>query len=179
MQHQPSRSTVLAHSQNFLKSSALVDRLLATSSIQPGELVLDLGAGTGTLTDRLVNWGCNVIAVEKELSLTSLLGKRFAQTRHVQILQCDVLHMPLPACNYKVFSNIPFDVTASIVSRLTRAKNAPEEAYLVMQRESAERFIGSPRCTLISALTFPWCLTQRLRTNSIDAILCQDRVWRW
>jgi 23S rRNA (adenine-N6)-dimethyltransferase len=133
-----------------------VDRLLAASTIQSGELVLDLGAGSGILTDRLASWGCHVIAVEKDPPLASYLRTRFAQIRHVQVLHCDVLQAPLPTCKYKVFSNIPFDATASIVSRLTRAKNAPDEAYLVMQRESAERFIGSPRCTLIAALTFPW-----------------------
>lgn len=156
MQHQTARPTVLAHSQNFLRSGALVDRLLAASTIQPGELVLDLGAGTGLLADRLASRGCKVIAVEKDASLTRSLRTRFAQSPQVQIVECDVLRMPLPACKYKVFSNIPFDVTASMVSRLTRAKNAPDEAYLVMQRESADRFVGSPRCTLVSALAFPW-----------------------
>jgi 23S rRNA (adenine-N6)-dimethyltransferase len=55
-----------------------------------------------------------------------------------------------------VFSNIPFDVTASIVSRLTRAEYAPDEAYLVMQQEAAERFLGFPHSTLVAVLTFPW-----------------------
>jgi 23S rRNA (adenine-N6)-dimethyltransferase len=156
VQHQRSRPTVLAHSQNFLRGSALADRLLAASTIQPGDLVLDLGAGTGIITDRLRNRGCSVIAVEKDPSLAPQLRRRFAQTPSVQVRQCDVLRVPLPACPYKVFSNIPFDVTASIVKRLTNANNAPDDAYLVMQRAAAERFLGVPRCTLVAALSFPW-----------------------
>jgi 23S rRNA (adenine-N6)-dimethyltransferase len=67
----------------------------------------------------------------------------------VQVRHCDLLEVPLPHCSYKVFSNIPFDVTASILNRLTRAENAPDEAYLVTQREAAERFLGVPRSTLL------------------------------
>ncbi len=101
MQHQSSRPTVVAHSQNFLTSSALVHRLLAASTIQPGALVLDLGAGRGIMTDRLANWGCKVIAVEKDARLASHLRTRFAQTPCVQVRQCDVLLVPLPHCPYR------------------------------------------------------------------------------
>src|ERR1051326_2263458 len=156
VQHQSSPFTDLTHSQNFLKSSARVDRLVAASTIRRGDLVLDLRAGTGTITDRLANWGCRVVAVENDPFLVRHLRTRFAQTPCVQVRQCDVVQVPLPRCPYKVFSNIPFDVTASTLSRLTRAKNVPDDAYLVMQREAAHRFLGSPRCTLVAALTFPW-----------------------
>jgi 23S rRNA (adenine-N6)-dimethyltransferase len=156
MQPQSRKSTVLADSQNFLKSSALVDRLLADSSIESGDLVLDLGAGTGVITDSLANHGCHVIAVEKDPSLASHLRNRFAQTPRVHVRQCDLMHVALPACRYKVFSNIPFDVTTDTVSRLIRANNPPDDTYLVVQQEAAERFVGVPRCTLVAALTFPW-----------------------
>jgi len=156
MQPQSRQSTVLANSQNFLKSGALVDRLLATSSIERGDLVLDLGAGTGVITDSLTKHGCRVIAVEQAPLLASHLRNRFAHIPHVQVLQCDLLHAPLPWCRYNVFSNIPFDITTSTVSRLTRASNPPDDAYVVVQQEAAERFVGVPRCTLVAALAFPW-----------------------
>ena len=156
MQPQPCQSTVLANSQNFLKSVALVDRLLAESSIEPGDLVLDLGAGTGLITDSLAKRGCRVIAVEKDPSLASHLRKRFAPTPTVRVFQCDLMHVPPPSCRYKVFSNIPFEVTTSTINRLIRAKNPPDDAYLVVQREAATRFLGVPRCTLVAALLFPW-----------------------
>src|SRR5690349_17367492 len=156
MQPQFRQSTLLAHSQNFLKSAALVDRLLAESSIEPEDLVLDLGAGTGIITDSLAKRGCRVIAVEKDPWLASHLRNRFAQTPTVQVRQCDLMHLPLPSCRYKVFSNIPFDVTTSTISRLIRAKNPPDDTYLVVQLEAAQRFLGVPRCTLVAVLMFPW-----------------------
>jgi 16S rRNA A1518/A1519 N6-dimethyltransferase RsmA/KsgA/DIM1 with predicted DNA glycosylase/AP lyase activity len=148
--------SVLSHSQNFLTSSALVDRLLAASTLEPGELVLDLGAGSGMLTDRLARWGCKVIAIEKDPRLASQLRSRFAETPHVHVRQCDLMHVALPSCGYKVFSNIPFDMTASIINRLARADHAADDVYLVVQREAAERFVGAQRCTLPAVLLFPW-----------------------
>src|SRR5689334_16299866 len=88
-----------------------------------------------------------VIAVEKDPLLASDLRERYAHAPH----GAGPSHS-----GYRVFANIPFDLTASIVNRLTRAANAPDDAYLVIQREAAERFAGSPRCTLLAALAFPW-----------------------
>jgi 23S rRNA (adenine-N6)-dimethyltransferase len=156
MQPHSRQSTTLTNSQNFLKSGALADRLLAKSSIEPRDVVLDLGAGTGVISQSLANHGCRVIAVEKDPSLASHLRNRFAHMPRVQIRQCDLTRMPLPTCTYKVFSNIPFDITTDAITRLIRAKNPPDDAYLVVQQEAAQRFVGAPRCTLVAALTFPW-----------------------
>lgn len=155
-QHHSSRPTVLAHTQNFLKSSALIDRLLALSAIGPGDLVLDLGAGTGIMSDRLAARGCQVIAVEMDRSLANYLRNRFAHAPLVQVRQGDALDVPLPSRAYKVFSNIPFAVTAPIVTRLTRAAHPPDDAYIVIQREAADRFVGFPRCTLVATMMYPW-----------------------
>jgi hypothetical protein len=67
-----------------------------------------------------------------------------------------MLTMPFPRRPYKVFANIPFNATAAIVHRLTQARHPPEDSYLVVQAEAAERFTGQPRGTLISTLLKPW-----------------------
>jgi 23S rRNA (adenine-N6)-dimethyltransferase len=144
------------HSQNFFRSPDLVDWLLDRSSIQRGDLVLDLGAGTGLIADRLARRGCRVLAVENDPTLTCYLDERFADITTVRVVHADTLEVQLPHQPYKVFSNIPFDASAAIVGRLTGAAWSPEDAYLVMQREAAERFIGQPRATLVSVLLAPW-----------------------
>lgn len=55
-----------------------------------------------------------------------------------------------------MFANIPFNATAAIVARVTAEPTAALDAYLVLQREAAERFIGEPRGTLAAALLHPW-----------------------
>ncbi|MBV8716854.1 MAG: rRNA adenine N(6)-methyltransferase family protein [Chloroflexi bacterium] len=151
----PSRN-VLAHTQNFLRSGALVDRLLDASSIHAGDLVLDLGAGLGAITRRLASRGCEVFAIEKDADLWERLQQTMVDVPNVRVLHADLVELRLPQRAYKVFSNIPFDVTADVVRRLTRGTCPPEDAYLVVQREAADRFIGQPRTTLPAVLLFPW-----------------------
>ena len=153
---QPVHSRSLSLSQNFLASRAVVDRLLTASSIGTGDLVLDLGAGSGIIAERLAHRGCDVVAVEKDPGLAHLLTVRFAHEPLVRVYRGDVREMTLPHRPYKVFANIPFDATAAIVDRLTHARCPPEDAYLVMQREAAMRFVGRPRGTLIATLLRPW-----------------------
>jgi len=74
----------------------------------------------------------------------------------VMIHQGDFLDYRLPKSPYKVVANIPFNITAALVGKLTAAENPPEDAYLMMQREAAEMFLGQPRESLRSILLKPW-----------------------
>lgn len=154
MQHV--RRSTPTHSQNTLTSGALVDRLVEASSITAGDLVYDLGAGKGAISSRLARRACEVMAIEMDATLAAHLRARFAETENVHVRECDALDLHLPDRPYKVFSNIPFDQTAEIVGRFTRAPFPPEDTYLVVQREAAARFIGQPRTTLAALLLYPW-----------------------
>jgi 23S rRNA (adenine-N6)-dimethyltransferase len=96
-----------------------LDRLLAASIIGTGDLVFDLGAGSGIISERLAHHGCDVVAVEKDPGLAQMLTVRFADEPLVRVYRGDVGEMALPHRRYKVFANIPFDATAAIVDRLT------------------------------------------------------------
>jgi 23S rRNA (adenine-N6)-dimethyltransferase len=142
--------------QNFLHKRALVDRLLNLAAIGPADLVLDLGAGRGLITERLAERCRRVIAVENDPGLAAGLRRRFASHSNVTIHEADLLRMRLPRQPYSVFANIPFDGTARLLGRLTSATYAPDASYLVVQREAAARIVGWPRETLFSLLRKPW-----------------------
>jgi 23S rRNA (adenine-N6)-dimethyltransferase len=170
---QPSSNRDLRHSQNCLHSNVLIDRLLDASSIRTGDLVMDLGAGTGIISHRLASRGCRVIAVETDPDLVTTLRRKFASNPEVRVCQTDILRMRLPREPYKVFANIPFDMTAHIFHHLTRAPLPPDDAYLVVQREAYQRFAGEPITTLVAVLLFPWFETslvhQFRRTDFVPA----------
>lgn len=146
----------VALSQNFLKSPGLARHLVERAGLAPTDTVLEIGPGRGALTRHLAERCHHLIAVEKDPVLAHRLSVKMRAIENVVIYAADVLDLPLPLTPYKVFANIPFNITSEIVTRLTRAANPPEEAYLVVQREAADRFIGRPRETLSSVLLKPW-----------------------
>ncbi len=145
-------------SQHFLRDGAIAASLVAHSSITPADRVIEIGPGTGRLTDVLARRCGELLAVELDPRLAGELGQRYERARHVEIRQGDFLELPLPASGYKVFSSLPFSRTTDVIRRLTGAPNAPEDAYLVLQAEAALRFAGAPYAaeTLQSLLLKPW-----------------------
>jgi 23S rRNA (adenine-N6)-dimethyltransferase len=97
-----------------------------------------------------------VMAIEKDHTLAHKLAREVGALGNVVLIAGDFLELPLPLTPFKVVANIPFNITAAIVARLTEAANPPESATLVLQREAAERFLGQPRQTLVSLLLWPW-----------------------
>ena len=146
----------LAHSQNFLTSTRLVDRLLSACSIGPEDVVYDIGAGRGMITECLAPRCRRVVAVERDPVLAAHLRHRFSGVPQVAVLGADVLSITLPRTPFKVFASIPFNITSAIITRLTTGAGQPEDSYLVVQKEAASRFIGQPGQTLAALLLRPW-----------------------
>lgn len=150
----PRRSVLYA--QNFLKRSCLVTSLLDKCDISACDTVYEIGPGRGIVTEQLARRSRRVVAIEKDPELANALQRSFAHIPNVTIHEGDFLHFRLPAKPYKVFANIPFNITSAIVTKLTSAPCPPEDAYLSMQVEAARKFLGQPRETLYAVLLKPW-----------------------
>lgn len=144
------------YSQNFLQDARLVASLLDKSHLTSDDVVYEIGPGKGIITEQLARRFKRVVAIEKDPRLSTFLRQKFAHCPNVTIHAGDFLDYPLPSKPYKVFANIPFNITTSIVSKFTTAAYPPEDAYLVMQKEAAEMFLGKPRESLRSLLLKPW-----------------------
>ncbi len=143
------------YAQNFLKSRSLVERLLDRCDIGPNDVVYEIGPGKGIITECLAQRCQRVVAIEKDPTLARALHFRYANRDNIQIHEGDFLNYPLPYRHYKVFANIPFNITSAIVTRLTTAPVPPNDTYLIMQKEAAQKFLGEPRESLYSLLLKP------------------------
>lgn len=131
----------MTFSQNFIKSSVLVKELLSVSSISSNDLVVEIGPGLGIITQELISIAKEVIAVEKDRNLFADLKNKFNQAKNLKILNQDFLNWTLPTKPYKIFSNIPFSITAEIIDKLLKSQNKPIEFYFIMQLEAAQKYI--------------------------------------
>lgn len=147
----------LKYSQNALRSFDLIEKLLDSSLIKPDDTVLEIGAGKGIITAGLAKHCKLVIAVEIDKDLVAQLRQKFGQLRNVKICEANFLAFPLPKGEYKIFSNIPFAITADIIRKITKIDTAPVISYLVVQKEAAQKFSGCPygKETLFSVLNKP------------------------
>jgi 23S rRNA (adenine-N6)-dimethyltransferase len=134
----------IKYSQNFLKSSNLVKSLIEKSSIKPDDIVYEIGAGLGAITTELAAHCKEVVAVEADNRLYEALKQRFRDVPNIKLVNGDFLVQPLPNEPYKVFSNIPFNITAAIIHKLVEAVNPPKDSYLFVQKEAAKKFVGKP-----------------------------------
>lgn len=145
----------IALAQNFLRSSSLVRTLLEESSVRAGDLVYEIGPGRGIITAELAQVARKVVAIEKDPDLAQGLRRKFAGVGNVQIIINDFLRYRISDREYKIFANIPYNLTADIVRKLLYTPLVPDEAYLIMQKQAAEKFSGFPSETQFSILAKP------------------------
>lgn len=166
--------------QNFFKDRKLVASIVANSSISKEDVVYEIGPGEGIITRELAKRAGKVMAIEMDATLAARLRNKFRASDNVEIQEGDFLRYKINERKYKIFSNIPFNVTAEVVKAILFGKNPPEEAYLVVQKEAAGKFTGNPTETEVSVLAKPWFTLEVLRefrrtdfepVPSIDVVL--------
>lgn len=114
-------------------------RLVADARIQPGDLVIDVGAGTGAITAPLVAAGAQVIAVELHPRRGAALREGFAG-QPVRVVQADAADLRLPRQPFRVVANPPFAITTALLRRLLAPGSRLVTAYLVLPRQVALRW---------------------------------------
>lgn len=114
-------------------------RLVIAAGIEPGDLVLDIGAGTGALTAQLVDVGARVIAVELHARRALHLREHFAGAA-VTVVQVDAADLRLPRRPFRVVANPPFGITVGLIRRLVSRGSRLMSADLVVPRHVAVRW---------------------------------------
>ena len=142
----------IKYSQNFYINEDNLERIISKISISSNNIVLDIGAGYGNITKVLSKYSNRVIAYELDKEYFGILKKNLSEYSNISFLNEDFLESQLPKEIYKVFSNIPFSLTSDIINKITNIKSNLEDAYLFVQKESADRYMGIPKNTQVSSI---------------------------
>ena len=134
--------------QNFLIDAGVVNGIVATAEIEPGDRVLEIGPGIGTLTQALAEAGADVTAVELDKKLPAVLAETLKEYDNVRIVPGDILKTDISALMgeepFKVVANLPYYITTPIIMALLEQKLPITRIVTMVQKEVAERMIAEP-----------------------------------
>lgn len=134
--------------QNFLIKRGIVDEIVHSAELTPGEPVLEVGPGIGTLTQGLAQSGADVTAIELDRRLLEVLDTTLASYDNVRIIHGDVLKLDVPSIMnhkpFKVVANLPYYITTPIIMSLLESKLPIERLVVMVQKEVALRMVAKP-----------------------------------
>ena len=129
--------------QNFLIDETYLAKITEAAHIDKNTDVLEIGAGMGNLTRHLAAAARHVTAVELDRQLIPILKKVTRDFPNVQIVQGDILKLPvndlMDAPGYVVAANIPYYITSALIRYLLECTAKPSAIVLTIQREVAQR----------------------------------------
>ena len=133
--------------QNFLTDPVALARIVAAADLSTSDLVVEVGAGAGTLTRPLAEQAGRVLALELDDQLVALLRDEMAGLHNVEIVHGDVLRFSSPELihrGYKVVGNLPYYITSAVLRRFLEKMPRPRLLVVTVQREVAERILAEP-----------------------------------
>ena len=142
--------------QNFLTDPAMLERIVRAADLAPGERVLEVGPGPGTLTAQLLRAGARVVAVEIDPEMIRLHQILLGRPEHLTLIQADILESrpELPprvvraldleeGGAYRLVANLPYQVAPTLLVDLFQNR-PPRQAVVTVQWEVAERLQAAP-----------------------------------
>jgi 16S rRNA (adenine1518-N6/adenine1519-N6)-dimethyltransferase len=134
--------------QNFLIEPALARRIVELADIGPGDRVLEIGAGLGSLTMALAASGARVVAVERDRRLLPALDEAVGGCERVSVVSADAVRADwlalLEGEPWTVVANLPYNVAVPVVMRLLVEEPRVRRLVVMVQREVGERLAAAP-----------------------------------
>ena len=134
--------------QNFLIDHNIIEKSLGLANITTGDKVVEIGAGLGHLSGALLDRGAIVYAVEIDKRLGNYLTNQSINTPRLQLLIGDAVCHPMGNKEkdhkpWKVVSNLPYSISTPWLDSLLDEEDYPESMTLMLQKETATRFMAT------------------------------------
>jgi len=176
--------------QNFLIDLNLMRLLVQSANITPDDIVLEVGCGTGSMTQLLAEHAGKVIAVEFDDILTKIAKSQLANKQNVDFLNIDILktkHVISPLVTETIkkatehfpgrtmlVANLPYNVASPVIMNLVTGKTTVDSTHVTVQKEVADRMAATPNSDNYGILSILLAATGDIK---LERILKPDVFW--
>jgi 16S rRNA (adenine1518-N6/adenine1519-N6)-dimethyltransferase len=136
--------------QHFLVDEGVLQRIVSSAELSPRDTVIEVGPGLGLLTRELAQQAGQVIAIELDARLISLLNQTLLSFSNVNLISGDVLQIDLVGLigghkdGYKVVANLPYYIASPVLRRFLEASPKPHLMVVMVQKEVGEAIVAEP-----------------------------------
>jgi 16S rRNA (adenine1518-N6/adenine1519-N6)-dimethyltransferase len=135
--------------QHFLADASVLQTIVEAAELSPADAVIEVGPGLGILTAELVRRAGNVVAVELDTKLASLLKRRLASPANLRVINADILKVNPSellegTSRYKVVANLPYYITSPVLRYFVEASPKPSLMVVMVQKEVGEAIVAGP-----------------------------------
>lgn len=150
--------------QNFLIDENVINKIVECSEIGKDDFVIEIGPGLGTLTKELLERAGEVVCVELDKKMITILKDRFLLYKNFELINNDILKIDLKKLieekkskgfkDVKVVANLPYYITTPIIMKLLEEKLDLKSITVMIQKEVADRLVAIPGDKKTGAITY-------------------------
>ena len=146
--------------QHFLADPNTARKIARLAEVGPGDRVLEIGPGVGSLTLALAETGASVLALERDRHLIPVLRDVTAALENVEIVEGDALHADwgdvLGDGPWAMASNLPYNIATPLLAELLESAPHVQRMLVMVQREVAERLVAPPGNRVAGGISVKW-----------------------
>jgi len=138
--------------QNFLFNPWILNEIVDFAELLPNDIIVEVGAGAGTLTEVLAQRQAQVISIELDRTLIPILQERLKDYSNVSLVQGDALSLDIDQlvkdqgfnCPYKIVSNLPYQISTPFLTKVFRQLQGVSDGVILVQKEVAQKVVAAP-----------------------------------